>query len=254
MREITFLEERRVGLTVFYNELLNCRKMQKEYMPFKNIWTEEDFNQMGWHDSRIYKLRVGKSVEMDIDYILEWNEPEMVGMAFTFWIVPATLVFDRITDFSCESVFYMGDIEIENIEKQVREEDVQWIIKCHSGEFSFIAPGYSMFIRQKPFFSFEQTISLCARGGCSLERTTNQDNPYRLGEEYTTLQKKEWEHYSEAKRRHFNLSEIENLERLHENKAIDLKKYLIRKRALNKEIAFSDSFLKGSIWDRTSYL
>jgi len=43
-----------------------------------------DFDTMGWHDCRIYKVRVSGNLELDIDYIFKWNEPELDGLPFTF--------------------------------------------------------------------------------------------------------------------------------------------------------------------------
>ena len=50
-----------------------------EYLLEKKIWTDADFAQMGWHDCRIYKLRLTRDLELDIDYIFRWNQPEIEG-------------------------------------------------------------------------------------------------------------------------------------------------------------------------------
>ncbi len=47
------------------------------YQLEKNIWTDTDFEKMGWHDNHIYKIRLIKDLELDIDYILQWNSPEL---------------------------------------------------------------------------------------------------------------------------------------------------------------------------------
>ncbi len=39
------------------------------YQLEKNIWTDTDFEKMGWHDNHIYKIRLIKDLELDIDYI-----------------------------------------------------------------------------------------------------------------------------------------------------------------------------------------
>ncbi|MEJ6979425.1 hypothetical protein WG906_03130 [Pedobacter sp. P351] len=41
------------------------------------IWTEQDFDNMGWHDSSIYGIAFGRPYELsfDIDYIFKWVEP-----------------------------------------------------------------------------------------------------------------------------------------------------------------------------------
>lgn len=55
----------------------------------KKIWTDKDFEQMGWHDSNIYKIRLTYDLEFDLDYILQWNRPDLEGLLFTFWVAPA---------------------------------------------------------------------------------------------------------------------------------------------------------------------
>jgi hypothetical protein len=43
----------------------------------KTIFTEADFDRMGWHDNRIYQLKYDTDLELDIDYIVKWNEPQI---------------------------------------------------------------------------------------------------------------------------------------------------------------------------------
>lgn len=35
----------------------------------KWVWTENDFEQMGWHDATIYGVRLNQNLEIDLDYI-----------------------------------------------------------------------------------------------------------------------------------------------------------------------------------------
>jgi hypothetical protein len=70
----------------------------------KKIWTEVDFNIMGWHDNPIYALSLGgddpviKGLLLDIDYIFEWIRPIPSETTFSFWIAPATLCFKDVSD------------------------------------------------------------------------------------------------------------------------------------------------------------
>lgn len=32
---------------------------------------------MGWHDSSVYGVRLNRSLEIDVDYIFQWNQPEV---------------------------------------------------------------------------------------------------------------------------------------------------------------------------------
>ena len=38
-----------------------------------------DFEQMGWHDATVYGISLSKNLEIDLDYIFQWNQPEVEG-------------------------------------------------------------------------------------------------------------------------------------------------------------------------------
>ena len=128
----------------------------------KKIWTESDFDKMGWHDNHIYKIRLTEDLELDIDYILKWNQPDLEGLHFTFWIAPTTLVFKSIKDLNFEFDTGSEDsFEIEDIDR----ENVQWTIITRKGDIQFTSDGYEQFIRQEPSFQFTQTKSYIERNG-----------------------------------------------------------------------------------------
>ena len=217
------------------------------YQLEKRIWTDKDFENMGWHDSYIYKVRLTEDLELDIDYILQWNKPDLEGLPFTFWVAPATLVFKRIKNLTLEfdTVFEDG-FEIEDIERPTIENKNQWTIITRQGDLQFTCDGFEQFIRQDPFFEFWQTISYIKRNGYSLDRTTNQENPIRNREDILEQRKKELELYENVKTRHLKNLELAQLIKSRENNEIDTKTYLIKKKEIN-EIIFSCSyFLKGT--------
>ena len=66
----------------------------------KAIWTETDFENMGWHDANIYALSFEKEESswtgdllLDIDYIFKWVHSNPPGGSFKFWVAPCTLIF-----------------------------------------------------------------------------------------------------------------------------------------------------------------
>jgi hypothetical protein len=70
----------------------------------KATWTEADLTDMGWHDCRVHAVSVGEYEDdtlpparllLDLDYIVRWVEPAQRDSPFTFWITPATLVFEQ---------------------------------------------------------------------------------------------------------------------------------------------------------------
>jgi hypothetical protein len=75
--------------------------MKQEYAVEKWIWTEADFEVMGWHDSQIHAMAFFPEefeLVFDIDYIFEWIDPQPNETYYKFWIAPATLVFKNIHD------------------------------------------------------------------------------------------------------------------------------------------------------------
>ena len=211
----------------------------------KKIWTDQDFENMGWHDSNIYKVRLTEDLELDIDYILQWNKPDLEGLPFTFWVAPATLVFKNINNLTLEfSTGFEDAFEIEDIEKDTNEN--QWTIITRQGDFQFTCDGFEQFIRQDPFFEFGQTISYSRRNGYCLDRTTNQENPIRNREDIIEEREKELEHYENVKKRHLKNQELAQLTKSRENNEIDIKSYLLKKKEINDCIFSYSYFLKGT--------
>ena len=209
----------------------------------KKIWTDSDFDKMGWHDNQIYKLRLTQDLELDIDYILNWNKPDLDGLPFTFWIAPATLVFKNVRNLSFEfDTVLEGSFEIEDIDR----DNNQWTIITRQGDIQFTADGYEQFIRQEPSFQFGQTISYIERYGYSLDRITNQENPNRVREDILEQRKQNLEHYENAKKRHLTRQELDQLIKSRDNNEIDTKTYLLKKKEINELLFSYDFFLRGT--------
>ena len=70
--------------------------MSDLYTLEKSLWTETDFEEMGWHDATIHAIATPNSefeIAFDIDYILKWVDPAEDQTHFRYWVSPATLVF-----------------------------------------------------------------------------------------------------------------------------------------------------------------
>lgn len=73
-------------------------------MDVKPIWTDADFEEMGWHDGRLYGIIISDedfSLTLDIDYIFKWenSSEEITG----FWVSPCDLVFENVSGFKVGS-------------------------------------------------------------------------------------------------------------------------------------------------------
>lgn len=158
--------------------------MFDEYEMEKWIWTDADFEQMGWHDSQIYAFAfLSKTFEflLDIDYILRWVHPASNETSFKFWVAPATLVFENAynINFALETENGIG-VETQDIHRRNPKiikagelsgtNEWHWVIEAQKGEISFDATGYKQYFRQKPVLGCSQVIETNVRGGISFYR------------------------------------------------------------------------------------
>lgn len=160
--------------------------MAEEHRLEKWVWTEDDFEQMGWHDARIYAFAfVPEEFEfvLDIDYILEWVDPAAGETYFKFWVAPATLVFENVHELviNLEPDGSYNDIGIQdlsrdepqsplNAEHIMRDVEWRWLFDCLAGEISLRSIGYKQYFRREPTFGISQELGLEARGGFSFHR------------------------------------------------------------------------------------
>lgn len=87
----------------------------------KSIWTEADFENMGWHDATIYGLTFEKTdsnwtgdLLLDIDYIFKWVPNCLPENSFNFWVSPCTLIFKEA--FKLDININTHDFSIEGLE------------------------------------------------------------------------------------------------------------------------------------------
>lgn len=209
----------------------------------KEIWTDADFDLMGWHDALIYQIHYSGDLSFDIDYIFQWNDPLAPGMPFTFWVAPATLVFSnvRLKSLDILTTFYDDAFEIDYIEREISGSAITWTIITQRGEMVFEADGFTQYIRQTPTFQYGQVIPYMERGGVSVERTTTQVNPYIQSGEYASQRQRKEESYSYAIKYRQAKQALNALQQKREAGEIDTKDFLVEKKRLN-ELLFSHSY------------
>ena len=153
----------------------------------KWVWTEEDFEFMGWHDVRIHamsahEILVDDSIHVslgellfDIDYILKWHlTPDK---HYQFWVSPATLAFQNVWDLKIATEASGGNDptwDICDIHRKAHTASVMgkpkawsWNIELHGGMIDFFATGYEQYIRKEPALIQDQHFSFKERGGAS---------------------------------------------------------------------------------------
>ncbi|MEJ7738107.1 MAG: hypothetical protein WKF97_11820 [Chitinophagaceae bacterium] len=147
----------------------------------KSVWTDDDFEQMGWHDNKMYAMAFGienGEIIFDIDYILKWIDPEENENNFKFLIVPSTLVFRNVYDLNMnsltldvtvESIYRDNATQPKNADYIAEQIEYNWTIETTNGEITFKSVGYKQYARQKPRLLDSQFIDLAERGGISFD-------------------------------------------------------------------------------------
>ena len=136
----------------------------------------DDFEKMNWHDNHIHNFHIRESeddwsgvLQLDIDYILEWQNAENNG--FNFLINPATLCFHGVADLVIKIDYSkaparVGPIMIHEIERELKSfpngySTFNWSIELGWPTESFIsfsAGGFSQALRGKPVLSGSQYL------------------------------------------------------------------------------------------------
>ncbi|ONI76113.1 hypothetical protein ALI144C_36085 [Actinosynnema sp. ALI-1.44] len=149
----------------------------------KATWTDADYADMGWHDCRIHAISITDGtpdsagevwppvrLSLDLDYIVGWVNPVRPEKHFTFWVTPATLVFDA-WDISTEFDGLNDLLEIDHVHRTGspdRNPDPQWHIEGHNFDIRLRAGGYRQYLRLPPLHVPRQVLTAAERGGVSL--------------------------------------------------------------------------------------
>ena len=147
----------------------------------KSVWSDADFDEMGWHDATIHGLCVQPGAPdgslpprllLDIDYIVRWVHPVAPQTHFSFWTAPSTLVFDDVWDFEGDLDFKgMGlSLQIDHLRRSAPEDGrggPQWHLEGHFFDLKFQATGFHQSLRQAPQYAQRLVLSNSERGGIS---------------------------------------------------------------------------------------
>lgn len=142
-------------------------------------WTENDFEEMSWHDNVVHAIRIIKGEHgtgrfiLDIDYILEWLKDESGSIAFR--IAPATLEFREVTNLKIALDYEtptagLTPFSLDRIDRRHERRDrysaVVWnlVVNWPDGSISLEAKGFTQHLRRPPVISSEQWLSSESRG------------------------------------------------------------------------------------------
>lgn len=154
--------------------------MTEPYRLEKPLWTADDFDVMGWHDSRVWAMVADEEkfeFAMNLDYIFKWVHPEQGETYFKFWVAPVTMVFENAYDITIDIESRQGGIEVADLHREEPKltpngalTDYLFRFECQEGEIFLRATDYRMYVRSEPRLMQGQCFSLAERGGISVER------------------------------------------------------------------------------------
>ncbi len=137
-------------------------------MKVKETWINSDYEEMGWHDSRIYAFHLPLDdfkFVLEIDYLFEWVKQE--DESFKFWVSPCSLIFlDTLNikfdiDFENHVDLYIDDILRGNERLSPNGRTTIWdfIIHTDKGVMSFVSSGIEQKVHKQPILSDSQTLA-----------------------------------------------------------------------------------------------
>lgn len=157
-----------------------------QYELKKSLWTEEDFENMGWHDAMIYAFSLQVNPDtglgellLDIDYIFQWIKPVPPAEHFTFFVAPCTLVFKEATNLVIDiETGRLASLELEIADLNLLEtltfehgyKTLRWNLETQRGDVNFEAVGFEQFVRMNPKHIQRQQLTLEERGGISFAK------------------------------------------------------------------------------------
>lgn len=142
----------------------------------KSVWTDEDLEDLGFHDVHVVAMAPRDLLErgpsrfaLDIDYIVQWVHPAPPEPHFSFWICPATLVFDEVYALSGELDL---DLSIDCITRLGTDLGRGWHVQGHQFELQLITEGgFTLYLRRPPILAGRQLLTWAERGGVSFEES-----------------------------------------------------------------------------------
>jgi hypothetical protein len=139
----------------------------RKAMPYRRIWTDADFAEMGWHDAAVYSMsfpQADSALRFDIDYIFKWHWA--ADKAEGWDLAPCTLEFLHVSGLQVALAWERrGDTTILDITRhnskltpngQFTEWDYE--IELDVGKINFRATGYKQTLRNPPIFSASQSL------------------------------------------------------------------------------------------------
>ena len=111
---------------------------------------------------------------LDIDYILQWVAPEPPATTLSFWISPATLVFDPawdlITGIDRTGWGFQPFLDAVRRSDPAERGNYDWTLEGDGITISLGAPGFTQYLRRPPVHCPRHVLSVEEHGGFGFDR------------------------------------------------------------------------------------
>lgn len=136
-------------------------------MKVKERWTDDDYNEMDWHDSKLYQLKFLDEkfeITLFLDYIFEWIKE---NEGFKFLVSPCKLIFKNVSNLNIKLAFenhigiYINEIRRSQLGLTPNKKFINWkyIIETDRGNIEFNTTGYKMELISDPIITDRQDLS-----------------------------------------------------------------------------------------------
>ena len=138
-------------------------------MNIKEIWSEADFEQMGWHDSHIHAISFpNKDLELslDIDYLFK-SIPDDTSSLYNFWVSPCILLFFNVLNLKISIDFQntigLDILDINRLNPRLSPNGKMTLwdfeIVTDKGYIKFESSGYRQVVKKQPILSQSQVLA-----------------------------------------------------------------------------------------------
>jgi len=150
------------------------------YQLTKLIWDDDDFSDMGWHDTTLWSMHANPDdfeFVVDLDYIFSWVCPASGKGPCEFWVAPVTMVFENVGNVRIHIESSQGTLEVAALHRTEIAQTPngklthwRYRFECQEGEATLTATGFKMFVRRPPVLVASQRLGFAQRQGVDFGR------------------------------------------------------------------------------------
>ena len=137
-------------------------------MNIKEVWSEIDFEEMGWHDCHIHAISFPQEdleLGLDIDYLFDWILDDKTN-TYKFWISPCILFFFNVINLDFNIMFRNSiGLNIQNINRNnprlsPNKKITLWDFEIitDKGYITFESSGYKQIVKKQPILNQYQIL------------------------------------------------------------------------------------------------